>query len=119
MSDRIQVIQYKGQKILFNNSSNLKGPEAAALVPEITGIMIAQRINLIFHDVTGSTTDETVKKASVESVEQVTAALGKSIHSAFIGIRGIQKIIANAACRGQYFASTKEEALDWLVKQND
>lgn len=117
LSDRIKVIDYKGHKILCGDSSGLKPAEIVALLPEISRIMIEQKIFLIFQDVNNTTSDETVKKAAIESATKTATALGRPAYSAFIGIRGLQKIIANAALRGQYFASTREEALDWLVQQ--
>ncbi|MBP1627941.1 MAG: hypothetical protein H6Q00_2416 [Holophagaceae bacterium] len=116
LSDRVQIITHRGHKIVFVDNTGLKPAEIIALHPILTKMAIDHKINLICNDVTNTTSDEGVKKSAQESIAATTSALGK-IHSAIIGIRGIQKILANAMVRDQYFASDKEDALDWLVKQ--
>lgn len=118
MSSRIQVLTHKGKKIIFADSSNLTPQQIVAFLPEITKAVIGHKCPLLLQDVTGTSSDDSVKKAAIESVIECAKALGKEPCSAFIGMRGLQKIIANAAKKGQYFADTKEEALDWLVSQD-
>jgi len=116
MSDRVQIVTHRGHKIVWVDNSGLKPAEIIALHPLVTRTMIEQKVNLICNDITNTTSDEGVKKSAQESNTQTTAVLGKT-HSAIVGIRGIQKIIANAMVKDQYFASDKADALDWLVKQ--
>ncbi|WP_005037715.1 hypothetical protein [Holophaga foetida] len=116
MSSHVQVIIHKGHKILFADCSGLKPAEIVAEINGSTQVMIAQKINLLCNDISNTTSDDSIKRAAAESVAKVTAANGK-IHSSIVGLRGIQKILANAIVRDTHFASSKEDALDWLVKQ--
>ncbi|MBP1627940.1 MAG: hypothetical protein H6Q00_2415 [Holophagaceae bacterium] len=116
MSERVQIITHKGHKIMFADTSNLKPAEIVDLIHASTQPMLAEKITLLCTDVTNTTTDDSIKKAAAESLAKVTAANGK-VHSCIVGIRGIQKIIASAIVRDTYFPSSKEDALDWLVKQ--
>jgi len=116
MSSRAQVITHKGHKILFVDCAGLKPAEIVAEINGSTQPMIDQKINLLCNDVANTTTDDSIKKAAAESMAKVTAANGR-VFSSIVGIRGIQKIIASAIARDTYFASSKEEAFDWLVSQ--
>lgn len=116
MSDRIKVVSHKSQSICLADYSGLKPQEIVDLLPLVSKIMIGQKIRLICNDVTNTTTDDQVKKAVGECIGSIVQANGP-VHSAFVGIRGIQKILANATQKGQYFASDQTDALDWLVRQ--
>ncbi|MBP1628786.1 MAG: hypothetical protein H6Q00_3261 [Holophagaceae bacterium] len=116
MSEFVQVIEHKGKKVVFFNCVGMNPDKAASLFPEVTQMCIANRINLVFSDVTDSSANDALKAAAVESTKAVAAALG-SIHTALVGIKGIQRIIAQAVVKDQYFAKTREEALDHLVSK--
>ncbi len=117
MLDRVKVITHKGKKVIFVDNSNLKPAEIIANFPIFLDLAISQKINLVCMDVTNTMTDDAIKQAGAENHAKMDAALGKH-YSAIVGIRGIQKILANAMQKGQCFAATKEEALDWLVAQS-
>lgn len=114
MSEFVQIIEHKGKKVVFFDCRDMHPDKAASLFPEVTETCIANRINLVFSDVTGGSASDTLKAAAAESVRAVTAALG-SIHTALVGIKGIQRIIAQAVVKDQFFGKTREEALDHLV----
>ncbi|MBP1627942.1 MAG: hypothetical protein H6Q00_2417 [Holophagaceae bacterium] len=116
MSNRVQIITHKGKKIVFVDNSNLTPAEIIANFPIFSKLAIDNKIRLVCMDVTNTTTDDNIKKAGAETHAKMTAALGHTC-SAIVGIRGIQKILANAMQKGQCFAETKEQALDWLVEQ--
>jgi len=116
MADRIQIITHKGHRILSVDNSNLKSAEIVANFPTITKMSIDNKLLLTYMDVSNTTTDDAIKQAGGESHAKVQAALGQT-YTGIVGIRGIQKILANAMAKGQCFATSREEALDWLVEQ--
>lgn len=118
MNDRITVLEHKGNKILLADFSNLPPEKIVELIPQYTKIGLEQKISLYALDITDTITTEEIKDASRISIGSITAALGK-IHVVLVGLRGIQKIIANAISKEQHFASTREEGYDWLVKQTE
>jgi len=117
MSDRIKFLLHQGKKVVFVDSSDLGPKEIVELLPKVTKIMIANQCHLLLQDVSNTRVDESVKTAALESVTTIARTTGREPCSAFIGMKGIQKIIANATVKGQFFAGTKQEAMDWLLKQ--
>nr|WP_320134022.1 hypothetical protein [uncultured Holophaga sp.] len=118
MSERIQAITHKGKSIIIVDNSNLTPAQIVANFPLFSKLAIDRKIRRVCMDVTGTTTDESIKKAGAETHDKMNAALGHT-YSAIVGIRGIQKILANAMQKGQCFAETREQALDWLAEQPD
>ncbi|WP_005034088.1 hypothetical protein [Holophaga foetida] len=114
MSEFIQIIEHKGKKVIFFNCAGMDPDVAAGLFPEVTRTAIEHRINLVCSDVSNSSANDALKAAAAESVKAVTQSLG-SIHTALVGLKGIQRIIAQAVVKDQYFAKTREEALEYLV----
>jgi hypothetical protein len=51
------------------------------------------------------------------SIEFIQSKLGK-IHIALVGLSGVQKIIASAIDRDTHFASSMNEAFDWLAAKS-
>lgn len=115
MNTRIKVIEKGEKSILFVDYSNLKVDEILALVPEIREIQIEKRIKLLLFDVHNTRFNAEIKESGKESLKIVESKIGKT-HTALIGIRGIQKIIANAASRDVYFASDLDDAVAHLLK---
>ena len=116
MADRLQVITHKGRTILAVDYTGLTPQQIVELMPSVTRTAIDKRIPLIFSDVTGTYSSPDIKTAAAKSIEDSKAVLGP-MHSAILGIHGIQKIIANAIVKDQFFAGSREEALDYLAKQ--
>jgi hypothetical protein len=117
MNERVQIIEYKNKKIILVDLSNLSIEEILNIFPIYTEMALSTRINLVAMDITNTYTDKRIKEESIESSNKVRAALGEQ-HIALVGIRGIQKIIANAINRNQHFAATREEAYEWLFKKS-
>jgi len=116
MNDRIKIIERSGFKILSVNMSDLSIPEVLSMYPEVNAIAIPQKIRLIMLDITNTRSTSEIKDKSKEAINELEAAVG-TVYSALIGIRGIQKIIANAISRNQHFAENTDEAIDWLIQQ--
>ena len=116
MADRLQVITHKGRTILAVDYTGLTPQQIVELFPSVTRMSIEKKIPLIFTDVTGTYSSPEIKTAAAKSIQDTKAALGV-LHSAILGIHGIQKLIANAIVKDQFFAGSREEALDWLAKK--
>lgn len=114
MNARIKIIEKGEKSILFADYSNLKPDEILALVPEIREIQIEKRIKLLIFDVANTRFNAEIKEAGKESIKFVESKLGKT-HTALLGIRGIQKIIASAVSRDVYFASNLDDAVEHLL----
>ncbi|WP_005035178.1 hypothetical protein [Holophaga foetida] len=118
MSDRVQVIQHKGVKIVVSDCRGYKPEQYCAQMKDVQRALIGGNIGLLFQDLTDTVANEEAKNAAKACEEAVSKARGKKTFSAMIGVTGIQKIIANAVEKGQYFASSREDALDWLVARS-
>ena len=116
MSERIQIIIHKGHEILCVDNSNLKSAETVENFINMQRMAIAHKINLHYMDISNTTADEVIKKAGIDASTACRAALGE-LHCAVVGARGIQKILGNAMNKGVHYSDSKEEGLDWLVKQ--
>ena len=116
MNERIKIIEKSGHKILSVDMSNLTIPEVLSMYPEVNAIAIPQKIRLIMLDVTNTRSSSEIKDKSKEAISELEATVG-TVYSALVGIRGIQKIIANAISRNQHFAESTQEAIEWLIDQ--
>jgi hypothetical protein len=116
MSEFVTILEHRGRKIVFFNCRGMAPDQVAALFPEVTRTALENRINLICTDVTGSAADDAVKAAAADSTRAIQEAMG-AMHSALVGIKGLQRIIAQAIVKDQYFAKTLDEALDHLAAQ--
>jgi hypothetical protein len=114
MNERIRVIE-KEQKILFLDLSGLDTESILKLFKEFTETAIRMKIVKFILDVSDTRTSDEIKNGSMESIKAITAANGQ-IKTSLIGLRGIQKIIANAISPSQYFAKDQEDAIRWLFK---
>jgi len=116
MAEAVSIIEHQGRKIIFFDCRDMPPAQVAALFPEVTRAALEHRINLICTDVTGSSADDAVKAAAAASTKAIQEAMG-AMHSALVGIKGLQRIIAQAIVKDQFFAKTMAEALDHLAAQ--
>lgn len=116
LHNRIRIITHRGHKIISVDTSGLKSADIATLLPILTKTAIDYNVNLICNNATNASLSFSTKRNAQDSIARARAAVG-TVHSAIVGIRGIRKLLANALQKDHYFASNKEEALDWLVRQ--
>jgi repressor of nif and glnA expression len=116
MNERLQIVEYKGKKILLADLSDLKTEQIVETISLFTEMAISTKINLLVLDTTNTYNNARIKKASLESREKVRAALGE-FHTALVGLGNLQKIIATAIDSNQYFAATRKDAYEWLTKK--
>jgi hypothetical protein len=116
MSNRIKLIEYKSKKIVILDASSLRPDEIIALFPEFQQLGIANKVHLYALDVTNTHSNDDIRKASTASQEYIKSKVG-TIHLSLVGLSGVQKIIASAINRSTYFASSLDDAKEWLSKQ--
>jgi hypothetical protein len=116
MNERLEVIERGGYKILSVNMSGQSIPEIIEMFPQMNAVAIPNKIRLFVLNIEKTHSNSDLKEASKQSISELEASVGK-VYSALIGIRGIQKIIANAINRDQYFANDADDAIDWLLKR--
>lgn len=117
MPAQIKILTHQGREIALFDCTGQKPENIAVMLPELARTMISRKINLLINDISNTTTDEKIKQAAMRCSTEVSAALGVPVHAAFLGIRGVQKIIAGAVAKGNFFASGLDEAQAWLIKQ--
>jgi hypothetical protein len=116
MTDKIKIIEKGGAKILFTNLSNMTTEEILSMLPLMAELAIQHEINLNIIDISNTHSNAEIKDGSKAAIASIEQRIGK-VESALIGIRGIQKIIANAISRNNYFAKDLDDAIDLLLKK--
>jgi len=116
LSERVRIVTHRGHLILFVDHSDQAPEGILELHPLLSKTLIEHRLKLVCQDLSGSRSDERVKQSTREALTQSRAALGR-VHSAVIGVGPFRKLLGNALLKDHYYASNREEAMDWLVKQ--
>lgn len=123
MDERFDIITYKNKKIYFSNYKGIKPDIYVEQIKKNTRkiIDIANKDGeklLLLNDVSNTYgSDEVLAafKASAKDVEPV------ALKSAVIGLTGLQKILYSAVSAFSSLplkaCSTREDALEWLVKE--
>ncbi|MBN1697548.1 MAG: hypothetical protein JW881_08555 [Spirochaetales bacterium] len=117
MNDKLSIITYNGQKIIFLDLTNLKEEHILATHPDLVEFSVKNNIRLLLIDTTNTITTPKVKESSANTTNRIEEKIGKTL-IAIIGLRGIQKLIANAIVKGIYFAKDKDDGCEWLVKNS-
>ena len=118
MSERMKWIDYKGQKILIEDYSNMAGEEFVAEIGEAEKELLGcgQKLILTITNFSNATmSNDTKERANV--MIQNAKAKGITLFVAAVGVTGIQRIIANAVVKDMHFAKSYDDAKDWLVQQ--
>jgi hypothetical protein len=118
VANRIGWIEHKGKRILHLDYSNLRGEEYVKAIEDSTTFQLKHEVStvLVLCDVTNTYTTDEIKEASVRSNQTVTDH-GINQVLAIVGLRGIQRFIANLIKPGAYFAKDVEDAKEWLTSQ--
>ena len=117
MHKRLKVVTERGIEILVVDLAGLSPDEILEIFPEITALSLSKKIRYNIFDITDTQTTAEIKDASKKSIAEVEKVVGR-VYISLIGLRGIQKLIANAISKNSYFASDYQDALDWLVKMS-
>jgi hypothetical protein len=117
MTSKIEILEYQNQKILFLDLSNLNEEEILATHPDLKETAVRNKVNLMLLDTTNTRTTDRIKESSIDVNAFVEKHIGK-IWIALIGLRGIQKFIANAISKELYFAKDREDGCRWLVSRS-
>jgi len=112
----VRIITHRGHKILAVDTSGLPSEEIATLHPILARTAIDHKINLVCNFINDSGLDFARRRSTRDAVARARTEVGR-LHSAFIGLCGIRKLLANAIQKEHFYAADREEALDWLVKQ--
>ena len=118
MVDRLKVVTEKGKDVLYVDLSGLPSQNIIEIFPELNKIAFTKKIRLFIFNITNTHTTVEVKNASKASIQEIESKLGK-IASALFGLTGIQKIIANAISKDQYFAKDYADAMRWVLEQSE
>jgi hypothetical protein len=116
VSDRVRWIEYKGARILVADYSGLSGAEYLSAIDGFKAQLLRQPPGSVvtLTDVTGSVVTEEIKDKLKELAEQ-TQGISKA--AAAVGITGFKRAIAVLIRRDLYWASSFEEAMEWLADQ--
>ena len=120
MGKYVQWTNHKGKKILFLNANGLREAEYMAAQDELKQELLKERNGaLVLVDAT-KTEMTTLTTNKAKEVAASTKAQGiPDGPSVVVGLTGLQKAVAQLFGRGIHFASTIEEAKEWLVKEDD
>ena len=115
---RVQWIEHKGKKILFNNEKDLDEKEIFENLDALINEMKAftGKTLLVLTDITNTCSTKEIYEKSKELVT-ISKAKKIDIISSVVGIYGMKKMIASVLKRDIHFSDTIEDACDWLVEQ--
>jgi hypothetical protein len=116
--EQVQIEEYKGKKIVsMNFSDRNKIHEGIAIAKPIIAKFPPDSV-LTLTDLTGLVFNSEIIQAFKEFTEHNKPYVKAG---AIIGVKGIQKVAYDAVMRFSHrnipIFATKQEALDWLVKQ--
>jgi len=120
MGKYVQWTTHKGKRILFLNGAGLREAEYMAALEELKQEILKERDGaMVLVDATKTEmTTPTVNKA--KEVAAATKAKGiPDRPSVVVGLSGLKRAVAQLFGRGIHFASTIEEAKEWLVKEDE
>jgi hypothetical protein len=120
MGKYVQWITHKGKRILFVNGAGLSEAEYIAAMEEMKQEILKERDGaMVLVDATKTEmTTPTVDKA--KEVAAATKAKGiPDRPGVVVGLSGLKRAVAQLFGRGIHFASTIEEAKEWLVKEDE
>jgi hypothetical protein len=119
--EKLQFITYKGKRILVEDFTNQKvGPEFIEGIHKAQALIANQppKSVLAVFDATGASFNNDILNAMKEFTRANTPFIKAA---AVVGITGLLQIALTAVSKfsGRNFVSfnTREEAMDWLIKQ--
>ncbi len=119
--EKIYFTTYKNKKILIEDFSNMKfGPDFFAQLKQAQGIIASQPQNSVLacFDTTGVLFNSDVLKAMKDFTRANTSYIKAA---AVVGVAGLLKLamatLSKFAGRDFYAFNTREEAMEWLIKQ--
>lgn len=119
MSKHIQWIEHKGKRILHSDFSGLKGEEYVRAIDECYREILRQPADSIVLSLTDTSNSLSSSDTTAESKdwEAVVKEKGILMRVAVVGIPLWQKVAAQLIRADIYYASSVEDAKDWLVAQ--
>ena len=119
MSKYVQWIEYRGKKILVSNYSGLEEKEQVKAMDETRQELLKQPAGsqaLTVTDVSNARSTAATRDKAKE-LEAAIKEKGFVSHTAIVGVSGWQKVMAQLIKPDSYFATSIEDAKDWLVRQ--
>ena len=121
MEDRIRFVDYKDKKILLEDFSNIQDEDELINLIKAAGEIVQSQPRasvLVLVDMTNARYSPGVTQES----KQVAAKNTPYIHaSSMVGVRGLMDIIIKAintfTGRQLMVFQTREQAMEWLIKQ--
>ena len=116
--ERIRWISHKGFDILVLDYSNLLEEKFVELIDKATHFQLENVSGkvLVLCDVSNTRSTPRVQRASRKSNETLIKN-GIRQKLATIGLNRMQRVIATAIKRDMYFASSEDDALNWLITE--
>jgi hypothetical protein len=120
MGKYVQWITHKGKRILFLNGAGLREAEYMAALEELKQEILKERDGAMV--LVDATKTEMTTPAVNKAKEVAAATKAKGIPDrpgVVVGLSGLKRAVAQLFGRGIHFASTIEEAKEWLVKEDE
>jgi hypothetical protein len=117
MGESVKVLEYKGKRILFGDYSNMKQEDFIKGIEELGSVSAQSREKKLLHLL--NFTDSVMSSAVRDKADGMVTALqnrGYTIRTACFGVRGLQRVIANAVKKDMYFAKDESQAKEWRVQ---
>lgn len=116
MDVKINLISEGDVQIVFSNFSGLKVEEIVEQFPKMEELAINNNVRNFILDISNTFSNNVIRQESKASIDRIKDKLG-NILVVLIGVKGIQKIIANAISSDMYFAKDYDDAVNWLKKK--
>ena len=116
MSERIASVQHNGKTVLISDFSGLMGDELMATMEKaIERDKAAPPNSRLLVDITGCRISKSIGDKAVEMGHEADRLKFKQ---AIVGVTGVQKVIFMAFNRKMHVASSREDAMNWLTKDD-
>ncbi len=118
--DRVRFITHQGQQILFTDVTNCAAEEVIELLTEVQRMVTAQPRNSVL--TLGDLTGAEFSRAAVTRLKEVAVFDRPYVkRAAFVGAQSLPKVFYEAlktfSQREFRRFKTREEAMDWLVRE--
>lgn len=116
MHDRISVTERNGKAIAMLDLSGLTPKAILELIPRFDDFVLETESARVLVDISDTYTTAEIKEAVGASSDALRKRIG-NLRFALVGVRGMQRVLANAANGGQYFAKDREDGLSHLAAE--
>jgi hypothetical protein len=116
MEKYVHIVEHRGKRIYYANYANLKPEEFIKGIEELGSVCARSSEKNLLHLL--NFTDCVMSSEARDKADEMVVTLqnrGYTIKTACFGVKGLQRVIANAVKKDMFFAKDEAQAKEWLI----